>query len=147
MKTDAFEDGGIIPERYAGRGNNVRPRFTFSNIPADTVSFAITFHDVDVAFQRHRRRPPLDRLEYSGQNRRDPGRPLAGRQGVGHGQTSAGETTLDPTRSPAPGTTITSSNYTLNKTLDLPVDATRAQLLEAMDSVVAKAAYVGRFRR
>jgi hypothetical protein len=25
MKTDAFEDGGIIPERYAGRGGNVRP--------------------------------------------------------------------------------------------------------------------------
>ena len=38
--------------------------------------------------------------------------------------------------------------YTLNKTLDLPVDATRAQLLEAMkDSVVAKAAYVGWFRQ
>jgi phosphatidylethanolamine-binding protein (PEBP) family uncharacterized protein len=49
MKADAFEDGGIIPERYAGRGNNVRPGFTFSNIPDGTVSFAIIFHDVDVA--------------------------------------------------------------------------------------------------
>jgi phosphatidylethanolamine-binding protein (PEBP) family uncharacterized protein len=41
MKTDAFEDGGVIPERYAGRGGNVRPAFTFSNIPAGTVTFAI----------------------------------------------------------------------------------------------------------
>ena len=49
MKTDAFEDGGIIPERYAGRGGNVRPGFTFSNVPAGTVSFAIIFHDLDVA--------------------------------------------------------------------------------------------------
>lgn len=49
MKTDAFEDGGIIPERYAGRGGNVRPGFTFSNIPDGTVSFAIIFHDLDVA--------------------------------------------------------------------------------------------------
>ncbi len=40
MQTDAFEDGGIIPERYAGLGGNVRPGFTFSNIPQGTVSFA-----------------------------------------------------------------------------------------------------------
>jgi hypothetical protein len=32
--------------------------------------------------------------------------------------------------------------------LDLPVDATRAQLLDAMkDVIVHKAAYVGRFRQ
>ena len=49
MKTDAFEDGGIIPERYAGRGGNVRPEFTFSNIPGGTVSFAIVLQDLDVA--------------------------------------------------------------------------------------------------
>jgi Raf kinase inhibitor-like YbhB/YbcL family protein len=49
MKTDACEDGGIIPERFAGRGGNVRPGFTFSNIPNGTVSFAIIFHDLDVA--------------------------------------------------------------------------------------------------
>ena len=29
IQTDAFEDGGIIPERYAGRGGNVRPGFMF----------------------------------------------------------------------------------------------------------------------
>jgi hypothetical protein len=49
MQTDAFEDGGIIPERYAGRGGNVRPGFTFSNIPAGTVSFAMVLRDLDVA--------------------------------------------------------------------------------------------------
>jgi hypothetical protein len=49
MKTDAFEDGGIIPERYAGRGGNVRPAFMFSNIPAGTVSFAIVLQELDVA--------------------------------------------------------------------------------------------------
>jgi len=49
MKTDAFEDGGVIPERYAGRGGNVRPGFTFSNIPDGTLSFAIVLQDLDVA--------------------------------------------------------------------------------------------------
>jgi phosphatidylethanolamine-binding protein (PEBP) family uncharacterized protein len=38
--------------------------------------------------------------------------------------------------------------YALNKMLDLPADATRAQLLDAMkDGIVGKAAYVGRFRQ
>jgi len=36
--------------------------------------------------------------------------------------------------------------YALSKMLDLPAGATRAQLLDAMkDSIVGKAAYVGRF--
>jgi hypothetical protein len=38
--------------------------------------------------------------------------------------------------------------YALNRTLDLPVDATRAQLLDALkDGAVAKAAHVARFRQ
>jgi len=38
--------------------------------------------------------------------------------------------------------------YALSKMLDLPADATRAQLLEGMkDSSVGKAAYDGRFHR
>jgi phosphatidylethanolamine-binding protein (PEBP) family uncharacterized protein len=38
--------------------------------------------------------------------------------------------------------------YALSKTLALPPEATRAQLLEAMkDIIVGKAAYVGRFRQ
>ena len=43
------EDGGIIPLKYAGRGDNVQPGFTFSNAPGGTVGFAIIFHDLDVA--------------------------------------------------------------------------------------------------
>src|SRR5688572_5002141 len=49
METDAFPDGGIIPAKYAGRGGNVQPAFKFSGAPANTVSYAIIFHDVDVA--------------------------------------------------------------------------------------------------
>jgi hypothetical protein len=38
--------------------------------------------------------------------------------------------------------------YALSKTPDLPADATRAQLVEAMkDIIVGKAAYFGRFRQ
>jgi phosphatidylethanolamine-binding protein (PEBP) family uncharacterized protein len=38
--------------------------------------------------------------------------------------------------------------YALSAMLDVPADATRAQLLDAMkDIIVGKAAYVGRFRQ
>src|SRR4029453_14082948 len=38
--------------------------------------------------------------------------------------------------------------YALSATLNIPADATRAQLLDAMkDIIVGKAAYVGRFRQ
>src|ERR1041385_3748445 len=48
METDAFPDGGIVPQKYAGRGG-VQPGFKFSNAPAGTVAYAIIFHDIDVA--------------------------------------------------------------------------------------------------
>src|SRR5687768_1705831 len=50
MQSDAFTDGGIIPQKYAGRGG-VQPGFKFSGAPEGTVSYAIIFHDLDVALQ------------------------------------------------------------------------------------------------
>ena len=48
MQTDAFPDGGIVPQKFAGRGG-VQPGFKFTGAPEGTVSYAIIFHDVDVA--------------------------------------------------------------------------------------------------
>ena len=48
MQSTAFEDGGIVPQKYAGRGG-VIPDFKFSNAPEGTVAYAIILHDVDVA--------------------------------------------------------------------------------------------------
>src|SRR5512139_1325749 len=50
MQTDAFPDGGIVPQKYAGRGG-VQPGFKFTGAPEGTVSYAIIFHDIDVALQ------------------------------------------------------------------------------------------------
>src|SRR6185312_14586391 len=48
METTAFPDGGIVPQKYAGRGG-VQPGFKFSNAPEGTVTYAIILHDMDVA--------------------------------------------------------------------------------------------------
>src|SRR5512134_1120241 len=50
METDAFPDGGIVPQKYTGRGG-VQPGFKFLNAPEGTVSYAIIFHDLDVALK------------------------------------------------------------------------------------------------
>ncbi|HWK54606.1 MAG TPA: YbhB/YbcL family Raf kinase inhibitor-like protein, partial [Hyphomicrobiales bacterium] len=49
VTTTAFEDGGIIPLRYTSHGDNVQPDFTISGAPETAKSFAIIFHDMEVA--------------------------------------------------------------------------------------------------
>jgi Raf kinase inhibitor-like YbhB/YbcL family protein len=148
MQTDAFEDGGIIPERYAGRGGNVRPGFTFSNIPAGTVSFAMVLRDLDVAVDgadgilhwiawnipADARGIPEGRL---------PDGAVAGTASVGSGIYFGPGAPAGPRYHH-----YVFELYALGETLDVPADATRAQLLDAMkDVIVGKAAYVGRFRQ
>ena len=134
--------------RYAGRGGNVRPGFAFSNIPAGTVSFAIIFHDLDVAANGADgvlhwlawNIPPDAGGIPEG---RLPAGAVSGTAGVGRGSYFGPGAPAGPRY----------HHYVfelcaLSAMLDVPADATRAQLLDAMkDIIVGKAAYVGRFRQ
>jgi Raf kinase inhibitor-like YbhB/YbcL family protein len=148
MQTDAFPDGGIVPDKYAGR-DGVQPGFTFSNAPDGTVSYAIIFHDLDVSLNGS----TTDVLHWIAWNI------PASAGGIPEGSLPAGS---------VQGKNITGQNvymgpgappgpryhhyvfelYALNTTLDLPDSASRDELLAAMQGkIVAKAAYVGRFHR
>jgi Raf kinase inhibitor-like YbhB/YbcL family protein len=148
MKTDAFEDGGIIPERYAGRGGNVRPGFTFSNIPQGTVSFAIVLQDLDVAASGAD--GVLHWLAWNIPAKAEgvpegvlPEGSVVGTARVGRGNYFGPGAPAGPRYHH-----YVFELYALSATLNLPADATRAQLLDAMkDIIVGKAAYVGRFRQ
>ena len=147
METDAFPDGGIIPQKYAGRGG-VQPGFKFSNAPAGTVSYAIIFHDIDVALQNGTE----DVLHWMAWNI------PASANGIPEGKLPEGSVQGNNiTKQPnymGPGAPAgpryhhyVFELYALNANLDLPVTASREDLLKAMaGKVVAKAAYVGRFR-
>lgn len=147
METDAFPDGGIVPPKYTGRGG-VQPGFKFSGAPATTVSYAIIFHDLDVALNG----TTGDVLHWTAWNI-----PVTA-NGIPEGSLPAGA---------VHGANITGQNayfgpgapagpryhhyvfelYALSSTLDLPPTTGRDDLLKAMaGKVVAKAAYVGRFR-
>ena len=148
MESDAFPDGGIVPQKYAGRGG-VQPGFKFSNAPQGTVSYAIIFHDIDVALQNG----TGDVLHWIAWNI------PASANGIPEGKLPDGSVQGNNlARQPAymgPGAPAgpryhhyVFELYALNANLDLPAaTATREELLKAMEGkVVAKAAYVGRYR-
>jgi Raf kinase inhibitor-like YbhB/YbcL family protein len=148
METDAFPDGGIVPQKYAGRGG-VQPGFKFSNAPAGTVAYAIIFHDIDVALNNG----TGDVLHWIAWNI------PASANGIPEGSLPAGSVQGNNlTGQPAymgPGAPAgpryhhyVFELYALNATLDLPATASRDDVLKAIQGkAVAKAAYVGRFRQ
>jgi len=148
MQSTAFEDGGIVPQKYAGR-DGVQPGFTFSNAPEGTVSYAIILHDLDVSLMNSTN----DVLHWICWNI------PASAKGIPEGKLPEGSVT---------GKNIAGQNayfgpgapagpryhhyvfelYALNANLDLPNTASRPELLKAMEGkIVAKAAYVGRFHQ
>ena len=143
METDAFPDGGIIPEKYAGRGG-VQPGFKFSNAPEGTVSYAIIFHDIDVAFGGG----TDDVLHWAVWNS------PASAAGIPVGKLPDGAVVGGRGSYFGPGAPAgpryhhyVFELYALNSNLDLPAGSGRPELLKAMEGkVVAKSAYVGRFR-
>jgi hypothetical protein len=55
LTTTAFDDGGIIPNKYtqaAENGAAVSPKLTWTNVPDGTVSFALILHDPDTSLQK-----------------------------------------------------------------------------------------------
>jgi Raf kinase inhibitor-like YbhB/YbcL family protein len=147
MTTDAFPDGGIVPQKFAGRGG-VQPGFIVDNAPEGTMSYAIIFHDIDVSLKGS----TGDVLHWIVWNI------PASAGGIPEGSVPAGAVV---------GRGITGQNayfgpgapagpryhhyvfelYALNSNLDLPATAGREELLKAMEGkIVAKAAYVGRYR-
>jgi phosphatidylethanolamine-binding protein (PEBP) family uncharacterized protein len=147
VESKAFEDGGIVPLKFSFYGTNTMPDFRISNIPATAQSMAIILHDLDVAAGGN----PDDNLHWLAWNipvtvpvtQIEEGRlPESAVNGRCRTYTGMG----------APNNPryhhYVFEFYALNAKLDLaPIPGGRPELLEAMKGkVVAKAAYVGRFR-
>ena len=49
LKSDAFTEGGVIPERLTLRGGNVAPRMRWDEFSEETKSFVITMEDPDAS--------------------------------------------------------------------------------------------------
>ena len=146
IESNAFPDGGIVPDKYSFRGGNVQPDFKISNAPAETQSFAIILHDIDVALGG-----PDDVLHWVAFNIPGTTKEIAeGKlpEGSVTGKNMRDSVYMGPGAPPGPRYHhYVFEFYALNAKLDLPATASRPELFEAMKGkVIAKAAYVGRFR-
>jgi len=155
VTSPAFEDGGIIPPKFTqSDANPVSPKLEWTNVPANTVSFALIMHDPDVALQKK----TDDVLHWMAIN--IPGTATSLPEGVPN-NAQLPDGTIQPKNlrgtpgfmgpgAPAVGPHhhYTFELFALDTKLDLGPDATRADVLKAMDGhILGKGVLVGRFHR
>jgi Raf kinase inhibitor-like YbhB/YbcL family protein len=158
ITSNAWPSGAEVPMKYAGRGENKSPDFTFNwsqggtpaAPPANLQSYAIVFHDIENAT----RGGTADTLHWTVFNIPGTAKGLpeglpAGDQpdGTRQGPGIRGGAYFGPGAPAGPHHHYVFEFYALDTKLDLPATATREQLMAAMEGhVIGKAAYVGRFR-
>ena len=155
LTTSAFSDGGEIPARFTQSDPNaVSPKLEWSNVPAGTVTFALILHDPDVALQKK----TDDVLHWLIFNIPGTAHELA--EGVPANATlSDGTIQAKNLRGGVgymgPGAPAVGPHhhysfelFALDTKLDLGPDATRADVLKAIDGhILGKGVLVGRFHR
>jgi Raf kinase inhibitor-like YbhB/YbcL family protein len=155
ITTSAFADGSEIPAKYTQSDPNpVSPKLEWTNVPPNTVTFALILHDPDVALQRK----TDDVLHWMIFN--IPGTAHELPEGVPANATMSDGTVqaknlrgavgyMGP-GAPAVGPHhhYTFELFALDTKLDLGPDATRADVLKAIDGhILGKGVLVGRFHR
>ncbi len=156
LTTSAFVDGSEIPPKYTmADPNAVSPKLEWSNVPSGTASFVLILHDPDVAIQRK----TDDVLHWMIFNIPGAARELPEGVPAGNAQLADGTVQAKNLRgqpgymgpgAPAAGPHhhYTFELFALDTKLDLGPDATRPDVMKAMDGhVLAKAVLVGRFHR
>ncbi len=156
LTSTAFTDGGIIPNKFTQSDPApVSPKLDWTNVPAGVVTVALIMHDPDTAPNKKTE----DILHWMAFN--IPGTAMGLPEGVPAGTATLPDGTIQAKSfrgavgymGPGAGAAGPYHHYTmelygLDIKLDLGPDATRADVLKAMDGhIVAKAALTGRFHR
>ena len=147
VESKAFPDGGIVPFKYSNAGGSTQPDFHIIGAPADTQSFAVILHDIDVGIGG-----PGDVLHWVAWN--IPGDTTQIQEGKlpdgsVNGVNMARRNSYMGMGAPAGPRYhhYVFEFYALSAKLELPQTASRDELLQAMQGkVIAKCAYIGRFR-
>lgn len=163
VTSPSFPDGGEIPMRHSGRGENKSPVFEFhwnlgtnpGSAPDTLQSYAVIFHDAENSTNK----TTVDTLHWSAFNIPASAKGLA--EGLGSGDLPDGTRNgpgiatrggtmpgayFGPGAGPGPVHHYIFEFYALDTKLDLPANTTRDELTKAMDGhVIGKAVYAGRF--
>src|SRR5580700_1753886 len=150
-----FEDGAVIPNKYTQADPNpVSPKLEWKNVPAGTVSFVLLMHDPDVAMGKK----TDDVTHWMAFNIPGTATELAGGQSADPKLADGTIQIMNTGRKvgfmgPGAGAAGPYHHYTfelfaLDTKLDLGPDATRADVMKAMDGhVIGKGVLEGRFHR
>lgn len=154
LTSTSFQDGAIIPDKYTQASPSpVSPQLSWTDVPAGTQSFTLIVDDPDTALQK----TTNEVLHWAAFN--IPAGKTSLPEGVPNEATLADGTIqpLNTGRKPGfmgPGAPCcvyhhyTFQLYALDTKLSLGPDATRAQIMSAMDGhVLGKAVVVGRFHK
>lgn len=155
LTTNAFEDGGIIPNKYTQAvPDPISPKLEWTNVPAHTVTFVLHMHDPDVT----RAKKTEDMLHWMMFNIPGDARSLP--EGVrNNSQPSDGAVQIKNGggvigyRGPGAGAAGPYHHYTfelfaLDTKLDLGPEATREEVMKAMEGhILAKGVLEARFHR
>ncbi|MGD1096939.1 MAG: YbhB/YbcL family Raf kinase inhibitor-like protein [Bryobacteraceae bacterium] len=162
VTTSAWPDGGEVPMKNAGRGENQSPAFEFhwtlgtnpASAPDNLQTYAVIFHDLENSTNK----TTVDTLHWTAFN--IPGTAKGLPAGLGKGDLPDGTRNgpgiaarggnpgayFGPGAGPGPIHHYVFEFYALDTKLDLPATTTREDLLKAMDGhIIGKAAWFGRF--
>ena len=159
MTTTAWQDGGVIPDKYtqAAGASAVSPALTWSQVPAGTQSFVLLMHDPEPVLAKGSK---MDITHWLAWN--IPGTSTGLPEGVPAGELPDGTRQVSlrsngymgPGAPPGPYHHYTFELYALDIKLDVPqgqpqaAAATRQAVVDAMDGhVLGKAVLVARFHR
>ena len=153
LESDAYADGAIVPAKYSNAGGSTMPAMKIIGAPMTAVSFAVIFHDIEPSIGA----PPNDVLHAMFWN--VPASAAGWPEGPQDGSKMPAGTVMgnNMTNKPVymgPGAPAGPRYhhyifevYALSANLEIPPTATRDEFYKAMSGkVVAKAAYVGRYR-
>jgi Raf kinase inhibitor-like YbhB/YbcL family protein len=156
LTTTAFEDGGIIPNKYtmAAEGAPVSPKLMWTNVPDGTISFALILRDPDTSLEKKTDQvlhwmifniPGTARELAEGvaaQAQLPDGSIQSLNQGKKVGYMGMGAAAVGPYHH------YTFELFALNAKLGLGPDATQADVMRAIDGhILMKGVLVGRFHR
>ena len=159
MTTTAFEDGGVIPDKYtmAAGANAVSPKLDWSQVPPGTQSFVLLMRDPEPVLNRSAKMDITHWLVWN-----IPGTSTGLAEGVAVGDLPDGSRQISlrsngymgPGAPPGPYHHYTFELYALDTKLDVPTGTpqqaadTRTAVFNAMDGhVLGRALLVGRFHR
>ena len=159
MTTTAWEDGGVIPDKYtqAAGATAPSPELKWSQVPPGTVSFVLLMHDPEPVLQKGSKMDITHWLVWNipaSATGLPEGMPAGDSADGSHQVSLRANGYMGPGAPPGPYHHYTFELYALDTKIDVPAGtpqeaaATRTAVVNAMDGhVLGKAVLVARFHR